>query len=102
MIDNDTEEWGVARFTNLTAFEAHPRQLAQELAGMKVSSPFILFPNGSVKVNTYFNADMSGYFIVTVRVVDKGGLSDDADLRVGAGAERVFLDNFEAPRWLCG
>ena len=85
MVDEDTEQWGVARFTNLTAFQAYPLHLSQALADMKVDSPFTLFPNGSVKVNTYFNADMSGYFIVTVRVVDKGGLSDEAQLRVGVG-----------------
>ena len=83
MVDEDTEQWGVARFVNLTAFDAHPRQLSQALADMRVDSPFTLFPNGSVKVNTYFNADMSGFFIVTVRVIDKGGLSDEAQLRVG-------------------
>ncbi|XP_070186164.1 cadherin-23-like isoform X3 [Littorina saxatilis] len=82
VIDYDTETWGVSRFTNLTEFEAHPPRLATELADMNVGSPFTLFPNGSVKVNTYFNADMSGFFTVNVRVIDKGGLSDDALLRI--------------------
>jgi hypothetical protein len=80
--DADTAEWGVERFDNLTQFLASPARLAQELEAIGVNSPFVLFPNGSVKVNTYFNADMSGYFIVNVRVRDKGGLTDEAQLRV--------------------
>ncbi|XP_076454243.1 cadherin-23-like isoform X3 [Babylonia areolata] len=80
--DKDTDKWGVSHFVNLTAFQAYPAQLARELQDLRVTAPFRLFPNGSVQVNTYFNADMSGYFIVSVRVLDKGGLSDDAELRI--------------------
>ncbi|KAL8591925.1 hypothetical protein ACOMHN_039978 [Nucella lapillus] len=82
VVDKDTDQWGVSRFVNLTAFQAHPTQLARELRDLGVTSPFKLYSNGSVQVNTYFNADMSGFFIVSVRVIDKGGLSDDAELRI--------------------
>nr|KAG5714955.1 hypothetical protein BaRGS_000443 [Batillaria attramentaria] len=81
--DADSTLWGVAdRFENLTAFEPHPKELADALVDMGVNTPFRLFPNGSVKVNTYFNADMSGYFSVRVKAVDKGGRSAEAQLRI--------------------
>ena len=33
----------------------------------QVTDPFIVFPNGTVKTNTYFPADMYGYFLIQVR-----------------------------------
>lgn len=80
--DADSDQWGINRFENTTAFTAQPEALVQELAASGINTPFILFSNGSIKTNMYFKADMSGYFSVGLKVYDKGGFSATATLRV--------------------
>ena len=52
----------------------------------QVADPFIVFKNGTVKTNTYFQADMYGYFLIYVGAEEKisDGLifSANATLRV--------------------
>ena len=81
--DEDSSRWGVDKFVADSQFKAYPEGLQKELDELQVTQPFRLFPNGSVKTNMYFKPQMSGYFTVDLRVVDKGGLSDTAKLRVG-------------------
>ncbi|GFO23560.1 cadherin-23, partial [Plakobranchus ocellatus] len=80
--DGDSAKWGVDRFETETAFQAYPLALRDELDQLQVTEPFRVFPNGSVKTNMYFKPQMSGYFSVQLRVLDKGGRSDTASLRI--------------------
>ena len=84
-------QWGVKRFVNQTPFQPYPSTLEQQLSSLNVFTPFILFDNGLVKLNTHFTDDMSGYFLVNVHVADYGGLSDEAQLRVSCCVICDFL-----------
>ena len=49
--------------------------------------PFLVFKNGTVKTNTYFQASMYGYFLIYVRAEEKKGVGElpfsaNATLRV--------------------
>ena len=57
----------------------YPASLSQSVG----SNAFRFFANGTVKTNTYFQADMNGYFLMSVRARDKDGQTANASLRVG-------------------
>ena len=60
-----------------------------------VVDPFIVFKNGTVKTNTYFQADMYGYFLIQVRAEENvtGGAPfvANATLRVSITLFLLFL-----------
>lgn len=82
-MDADSSRWGVDYFVATSNFTASPDALKQEIEGLGVIEPFKLFSNGSLKTNMYFQPQMSGFFLVDLKVFDKGGLSDSTKLRVG-------------------
>ncbi|CAG5135838.1 unnamed protein product, partial [Candidula unifasciata] len=80
--DPDSPRWGVDYFIATSNFTANPEALKQEIEGLGIVEPFKLFRNGSVKTNMYFQPQMSGSFLVDLKVFDKGGLWDSAKLRI--------------------
>lgn len=56
----------------------YPNSLSQSVG----ANAFQLFSNGTVKTNTYFQADMYGYFLMSVMAKDKDGQSANATLRI--------------------
>ncbi|XP_067673633.1 cadherin-23-like isoform X2 [Haliotis asinina] len=80
--DKDSRTWGVNRFDQSGSIGVEPEELRNELAEMGVDKPFLLFPNGSLKTNTYFKPTMFGSFLLNLVVYDKGGLNDTAQLRI--------------------
>ncbi len=80
--DDDTRMWGVNKFNISGDVIIKPDALRNELAEMGVDKPFLVFPNGSLKTNTYFKPTMFGSFLLNLAVYDRGGLNDTAQLRV--------------------
>ena len=62
----------------LSAFTSDPTSLLSTVG----SSPFRLFPNGTIKTNTYFKSDIYGYFVMDVKVKDQEGKFDTAQVKV--------------------
>lgn len=82
MTDKDSRTWGVNKFDLSGNIGIEPEALRNELAEMGVDKPFLVFPNGSLKTNTYFKPTMFGSFLLNLAVYDKGGLNDSAQLKV--------------------
>lgn len=62
----------------LSSFTSDPDSLLSSVG----AEPFKLFPNGTIKTNTYFKSDIYGYFIMIVKVKDAQGNSDLAEVKV--------------------
>ncbi|XP_046351403.2 cadherin-23-like isoform X2 [Haliotis rufescens] len=80
--DKDSRTWGVNKFDLSGNIGIEPEALRNELAEMGVDKPFLVFPNGSLKTNTYFKPTMFGSFLLNLAVYDKGGLNDSAQLKI--------------------
>ncbi|XP_050394981.1 cadherin-23 isoform X6 [Patella vulgata] len=78
VIDADSNAYGINQFS-LISIDIQPEELRNELDGQV---PFVLFPNGTVKTNTYFRSTMFGYFILSLVASDKGNKNDTANLRI--------------------
>ncbi|KAK3090257.1 hypothetical protein FSP39_010440 [Pinctada imbricata] len=62
----------------LSSFTSDPDTLLSSVG----AEPFKLFPNGTIKTNTYFKSDIYGYFIMIVKVKDTHGNSDTAEVKI--------------------
>ncbi|KAK3582014.1 hypothetical protein CHS0354_039681 [Potamilus streckersoni] len=49
--------------------QIYPESLRNQI-NQQVRDPFLVLKNGSVKTNTYFKSDMSGYFLINISAVE--------------------------------
>ena len=79
VIDLDIGDNKNHTFEQSRPLSIYPDSLRQSVG----SNAFRFFSNGTVKTNTYFQANMNGYFLMSVRARDKDGQTANASLRVG-------------------
>ncbi|CAC5393753.1 CDH23 [Mytilus coruscus] len=78
IIDLDIGENKNHTFVQSRPLVVYPDSLSQSIG----STPFKFFSNGTLKTNTYFQADMNGYFLMSVQAKDKDMQLANATLRI--------------------
>lgn len=87
IIDLDIGENKNHTFVQSRPLVVYPDSLSQSIG----STPFKFFSNGTLKTNTYFQADMNGYFLMSVQAKDKDMQLANATLRVGSLMNLSFI-----------
>lgn len=81
VIDPDLGDNKIHTFVGSDWIQIYPEQLNKTIKSLG-RKPFILFPNGTVKTNIYFQSNMFGFFNWSINAMDKDGHSTSATLRV--------------------